>query len=557
MTHDDIPAPREQSAADVIAGTWAEELRASERQFRQEFGRVPVGMVLAGLADGPRCVCAAVNDTYCDLTGRSRAELSGTDFLSDFHPEDQPALELLIRDVVSGAIGQIEADARLVREDGGITWTRLTGSVITRPTGERYLAAFIANATTTEQSRAEIERLGRELQRSRRLASLGQLVGGISHDFSNTLTVIANYASLIRDEVVVAETTESAAKWAPVRWDTEQITEAADHAKRLIRHLMAFARQEDTEPVLLDIGQMIADATGFLGEILGEHVPVTTQQAEGLWLVQADPGPLKQAIVNIALNARDAMPGGGEITIRTMNIDAENLPADWASSADPVELLPGRYVAFSMTDTGTGMDPATAERAFDPFFTTKSGDQAAGLGLAAVRRITAQAGGNAWIRSEPGRGTSVIVALPAAGGPDWTAAGYQERATEPTGTVLVVDDEPAIRAVTHRVLTSAGYRVVTAANGHEALGLLKAPGTTVDLILTDVVMPGLTSAAFADQVHAIHPGLPMLFMSGYDQQGPTGEGWPGQEIQIIGKPFSRAALLARVTQVLAHADQSC
>ena len=202
-------------------------------------------------------------------------------------------------------------DARLVRKDGGIVWTHLTGSVIRPPASERYLATFVEDITDAEQARAEIQQLQRELQRSRRLASLGQLVGGISHDFSNTLTVIANYASLIREDVIVAETTESAAKWGPVRLDVEQIEQAADGAKRLIKHLLAFARREEAEPVLVDLGQLISDATGLLGEVLGEHVPVVTRQVEGLWPVQADPSLLKQAIVNIALNARDAMPEGG------------------------------------------------------------------------------------------------------------------------------------------------------------------------------------------------------------------------------------------------------
>ena len=228
--------------------------------------------------------------------------------------------------------------------------------------------------------------------------------------------MIANYASLVRDELVVAEATESAAKWGPVRWDVEQIEEAADRAKRLIKHLLAFARREEAEPVLVDLGQMISDATGLLSEVLGEHVPVVTRQAEGLWPVQADPGLLKQVIVNIALNARDAMPGGGQVAIDAANIDMENLPADWQDAADLAELLPGRYVAFRVTDTGTGMDAVTAERAFEPFFTTKSGDQAAGLGLPAVRRFATQAGGKAWLRSEPGQGTTVTVVLPAAAG---------------------------------------------------------------------------------------------------------------------------------------------
>jgi hypothetical protein len=284
--------------------------------------------------------------------------------------------------------------------------------------------------------------------------------------------------------------------------------------------------------------------------VLGEHVPVVTRQAEGLWPVQADPGLLKQAIINMALNARDAMPGGGQITIDAVNIDMENLPADWQDVDDLAELLPGRYAAFSITDAGTGMDAATAERAFEPFFTTKSGDRAAGLGLPTVHRFAAQAGGKAWLRSEPGQGTTVTVVLPAATGSEWPTAGQQGRAMAPTGTVLVIDDEAAIRGVAHRVLTSAGYQVVTAANGHEALGLLGDPEMAADLVLTDVVMPGMTGATFAVQAQALRPGLPVLFMSGYEQEDATAEGWPDPGAQVISKPFSRPALLARVSQLL-------
>jgi hypothetical protein len=550
VRHDDNTASDEWTAADVTAGGWGDALRTSEQQFWRDFGRAPVGLVAASLIADERCVYLTANETYCELTGYTRRELGGGDFLSCFHPEDQPALEILIQDVISGATDQIATDACLVRKDGSIVWTRLTGSVIRSPAGERYLATFVEDITAAEQARAKIQRLERELQRSRRLASLGQLVGGISHDFSDTLTVIANYASLIRDEVIVAEATESAARWAPVRWDVEQIEQAADGAKRLIKHLLAFARREEAEPVLIDLGQLISDATGLLGEVLGEHVPVVTRQAEGLWPVQADPGLLKQAIINMALNARDAMPGGGQITIDAVNIDMENLPADWQDVDDLAELLPGRYAAFSITDAGTGMDAATAERAFEPFFTTKSGDRAAGLGLPTVHRFAAQAGGKAWLRSEPGQGTTVTVVLPAATGSEWPTAGQQGRAMAPTGTVLVIDDEAAIRGVAHRVLTSAGYQVVTAANGHEALGLLGDPEMAADLVLTDVVMPGMTGATFAVQAQALRPGLPVLFMSGYEQEDATAEGWPDPGAQVISKPFSRPALLARVSQLL-------
>jgi PAS domain S-box-containing protein len=547
--HENRAAPADPGGTDETTGTWGDALRASEQRFGREFGRAPFGLVTASLGAGWRWAALAVNDTYCELTGYPRAELDGTDLLGSFHPEDQPALEILIAGAQTGATGQIGADVRLVRRDGELVWVHLTGSVISPAAGEPYLAIFVEDITAAEQTRAELKRLQRELQRSRRLASLGQLVGGISHDFSNSLTVIANYASLVRDEVTIAETTESAAKWRHVRLDVEQIEEAAERSKRLIKHLQAFTRREETEPILLDLGLLISDATALLTEVLGEHVPVVTRQADGLWPVQADPGLLKQAIVNIALNARDAMPGGGQVTIDATNIDMDDLPAGTPDITDLAELLPGRYVAFRITDTGTGMSAATAERAFEPFFTTKGGDRAAGLGLPAVHRFAAQVGGKAWLRSELGRGTTITVVLPAAAGSGSPGAARAERPAE-LSQVLVIDDEAAIRDVAHRVLTSAGYRVVTAANGSEALGLLRDGKVVADLVLTDVVMPGMTGLAFAAQAQAMFPGLPVLFMSGYEQQESTAGEWPGPGAQVIGKPFSRAALLARVTQLL-------
>jgi PAS domain S-box-containing protein len=540
-----------------ITGDCGEGLRSSEQHFQREFGRAPFGLAVTSLAGDRQNVYLAVNDAYCELAGYSRGELTGGDFLSDFHPDDQPALEALIQDVIAGATDQLRADARLVHKNGEIVWARLAGSAIRPPAGERYLATFIEDATAAERAQAEILRLQRELARSRRLASLGQLVGGISHDFSNTLTVIANYASLVRDEVIVAEATQSATRWGPVRWDVEQIADAADGAKRLIKHLLAFARREEAEPVPVDLGQMIGDVTGLLGELLSEHVPVVTRWSAGLWPVQADPGLLEQAIVNIAVNARDAMPGGGQVTIEIANVDTADPAPGRPDAADLAELLPGRYVELRITDTGAGMDAATAERAFEPFFTTKGEDRAAGLGLPAVRGFAAQAGGKVWLRSEPGKGTTVTMMLPAAAGSGaGPAADRQGPVIEHTGTVLVVDDDAAIRNVTHRVLTSAGYRVVTAENGQQALSVLSDPLTHADLVLTDVVMPGMTGEAFAAQIRAMRPGIPVLFMSGYERQGIGAEGWPDPETHVISKPFSRGALLARVTQALAAGNRA-
>jgi PAS domain S-box-containing protein len=562
------------AAAEIAAGNCDEALRAAEQRFRQAFGPMPFGTLAISLAADRPNVYLAVSDAFCELTGYSRAELGRGSFLGDFHPEEQPALEALIQDVIAGRRDEIRADTRLVRKDGETRCVHLTGSAIQPPAGERYLAAFVEDATAAVEARAEIRRLEQELLRSRRLESVGQLVDGITHDFNNLLTVIANYASLVRDEVSVAEATESATRWEPVRWDVEQIEDAADRAKRLIKHLQAFARREEAQPVLVDFGQLVNDATRLVREMLGENIPLVTRQGAGLWPVQADPGLLEQLIMNIAVNARDAMPAGGRVTIDTANIDTVNLAggrvtidtadidtvnlaADRQDAADLAELLPGRYVELRIADTGVGMDAVTAERAFEPFFTTKSGDQAAGLGLSAVSRFAARVGGKAWLRSEPGRGTTVTLMLPAApgsgsgSGATGLAGSFQEAAQANAGTVLVVDDEAAIRDVVHRVLTCAGYRVMTAANGQEALDLLESPGTTADVLLTDVVMPGMTGEAFAAQVRAMRPGIRVLFMSGYEQPGADADGWPDPGTQVIAKPFSRAALMARVTQVLA------
>ena len=563
-------------------------LRASEQLFASEFGPAPFGLVVTSLVASPPGAYLAVNDTYCLLTGYSRAELTGVGFLGDFHPEEQPALEAMIREAVSGRTGQLRADTRLVRKDGEILAVRLTGSAIQPTAGEPYLAIFVEDRTDAEAARAEVSRLERELVHAHRLESLGQLVGGIAHDFNNLLAVIDNYASLVRDEVSAAEAEQSATRWEPVRWDVEQIEQATGRATRLIKHLLAFARREEASAVLIDLDQLVGDVLRLLGRLLGEQVGLVYRPCPGVWPVQADPGQLEQAIVDIAVNARDAMPSGGQVTIDMANLataasaastgtaaaataaDALVIPASTelvaglpADRGDGLaDLPPGRYVRLSISDTGTGMDAVTAAQAFAPFFTTKGGDHAAGLGLAAVRRFAARAGGRAWLRSEPGSGTTVTVLLPAAAGSGSGAAGTAAGAAtgaaaglppteaESAGSVLVVDDEPAIRDVAHRVLSRAGYRVVTAADQPAALGLLRDPGVPVDLLLADIVMPGMTGGAFATQARSARPGMPILFMSGYEQPGDLADRSLGPAAQVLGKPFSRAALLSRVGELL-------
>jgi two-component system, cell cycle sensor histidine kinase and response regulator CckA len=550
-----IPQQQAEATAMDHEQTWP----ARERWFQHGFEHMPCGMVVMSLAPGRPNLYLAANDSFCQVAGYSWAELAGREFISDFHPDDQAGLDTAFQQVISGDCSSIQATSRIVRKDGETVCIRLTIATIQPAAGERYLTAFVEDITAAEQGAAEISQLRTELARSRRMKSLGHLLDGVAADFNNLLMVIGSYASLVHEEVSLAETAGSATRWRPVRSDIEQIQDAAERAKMLIKHLLAFARRESALAEDVDLGQVVSDASLLLAELLGEQIPIVIQATRGAWPVHAAPAILELMIADIAANARDAMPSGGQVTIGIQNVDTAgsdgiaHLKISQRDANELAVLLPGRYVLLRITDTGIGMDPAIAERAFEPFFTTKDHNESAGLGLAGVHGVAAQAGGRAWLESEPGRGTTVTVALPAAPGSgyDTASAGTTQASSTPgAGSVLVIDDNPQIREVVHRVLTSAGYGVTTAAGGQDALDLLDNPDITADLVLTDVVMPGITGNAFAAQLKARRPGLKILFMSGYERPHNASETWPGEGVQVIGKPFSRAALLATVSRLL-------
>ncbi len=545
--------PKQQAAADVA--DHGESWPAFEQWFQYGFDHMPCGMVVTSLTPGRPNLYLAANDSFCRLAGFAWAELAGREFLGDFHPEEQPVLDAAIQRVISGDGQGIRTSSRMIREDGQTVSVRLTCAAIQHPSGERYLSAFVEDLTAAEQAAAELSQLRHELARARRMESLGHLLDGISHDFNNLLTVIGSYTSLAHEEVSMAEATDSAIRWRPVRSDLEQVQDAAERARMLIKHMLAFARRESAKVEDVDLAHLVSDASLLLGELLGENIPFVVRPARGAWPVRASPAMLEQVITDIAANARDAMPAGGQLTIGIENVDTSgshvmtHLAISQRDANELAELLPGRYVVLRLADTGTGMDPAIAERAFEPFFSTKDGNTSAGLGLTAVRGFATQAGGRAWLESKPGHGTTVTVALPAAPGSGYDVTQTGTTQAQP-GSVLVIDDNPQIREVVHRVLTSAGYRVTTAASGQDALTLLDDPDVTADLALTDVVMPGLTGTAFAAQLQARRPDMKILFMSGYERPDDAGETWPGESLQVVGKPFSRASLLATVSRLL-------
>jgi signal transduction histidine kinase/CheY-like chemotaxis protein len=382
----------------------------------------------------------------------------------------------------------------------------------------------------------EKERLQMQLQQSQRLESLGQLAGGIAHDFNNLLAVVLGYATFI-------------ARRAPEGSDDErdvgEIRKAGERATRLTHQLLAFARRETVRPRVLDLTGVVLEMEQLLRRTLGEHVQLETALAADLWPIMADYGQLEQVLVNLAINARDAMPEGG-----TLTLDTENVDADDAYVAARAGLAPGRYVRLRVSDTGTGMAPEVTARAFEPFFTTKPKGEGTGLGLATIYGIVTGAGGHVQIYSEPGLGTTFTVLLPATDAPMPEPDQRREPRRGRGETILVVEDEAAMLEVARRLLEDGGYSVLTASGGEEALRIVAAHEGEIHLLLTDVVMPGMLGKEVAARVAQLRPGIPVLYMSGYAQAviGPMGDLSSGHA--IIDKPFTEAQLLDRVAEAL-------
>jgi PAS domain S-box-containing protein len=395
------------------------------------------------------------------------------------------------------------------------------------------------------KAQAERERLERQLQQSQRMESLGQLAGGIAHDFNNLLSVIGNYTAFVAEEVAAALPRGQHSE--AVRADIDQIRRAVDRAAELTHQLLAFGRREIVRPCVMDLNWVVRDVEQMLRRTLGEHVELVTSLATDLQSVLADPGQLEQVLVNLAVNARDAMPTGGTLTIATANVDLD--PAE--ASTRP-GLKPGHHVRLHVNDTGTGMPEEVTRRAFEPFFTTKGKGSGTGLGLATVYGIITQAGGYVAITSAPGAGTLFTILLPST---DETPAETERPLSTVTPaaggeTVLVVEDEPALRDVARRILTRHGYQVITASGGVEAIETLGRYHGPVHLLLTDVIMPQMLGRELVAKITAERPEIRVLYMSGYAHPVLSTQGNLDPDVTLLEKPFTEPVLMERVRQVL-------
>jgi PAS domain S-box-containing protein len=407
--------------------------------------------------------------------------------------------------------------------------------------------------TQREEDRAQVQRsrdlLEARLHQSHRLESLGQLAGGVAHDFNNLLAAILNYVAFVSDGIVAELETrpvDARARLAAVLSDVAQIGSAAERAAGLTHQLLSFARREVRNLEVLDINDIVGDVETLLRRTIGEHVTLVTRGAPDLKAVRADRGQIEQILLNLAVNARDAMPNGGTLSVATENFTVDE---EFAALHPVVEA--GGYVRLRVTDTGAGMDRETLDRAFEPFFSTKTKDKGTGLGLATVYGIVSQTAGLVELNSEVGAGTSVTILLPTVVAPVTEPGPPRHVTVHRAGeTILVVEDEEPVLDVASRILTQHGYHVLVARGGEEAFAVLDGHPGSIDLLITDVVMPGITGKEVAERVAEQRPAIRVLYMSGYPESVVASQGVVDQGIRLMSKPFKPSELLDHVRAVL-------
>jgi nitrogen-specific signal transduction histidine kinase/ActR/RegA family two-component response regulator len=391
------------------------------------------------------------------------------------------------------------------------------------------------------------ERLRAQLEQAQRLEGLGQLAGGVAHDFNNLLGVILSYAAFVSEEIDTAAAGNTDPQWKAASEDIGQIRRAAERAAGLTRQLLSFARREVVQPQVVDLNDLLGNMASILRRTLGADLDLVTNLAEDLSPVLVDSGQFDQVILNLAVNARDAMPEGGSLTITTASVRVDRAyAAEWSS------VLPGDYVLVTVADTGKGMPPDVIKHAFEPFYTTKSKGEGSGLGLAIVYGAVTQAAGHIRIQSEPGKGTTFTILLPVTTQSPTDAA--QTPPSDQTAfglTALIIEDEEALREVTRRLLARQGYTVITAANGAEAITAANSYQGSIDLLLTDVVMPQMLGKEAAEQIQAIRPNIRVLYMSGYAQPVLASQGRLDPDVTLLDKPFTERELLDKVAAALA------
>jgi two-component system cell cycle sensor histidine kinase/response regulator CckA len=504
------------------------DLVESERLYRSTFDAAPVGIVHVGL-DGR---WLRVNQRLCDLLGYSREELQGSAVRDLIQAEETAAEAESLRQMAVGTLNRHVVDEkRYRRRDGTFVWARVNMSVHRDAQGQsQHFISVIEDVTERRTLEAQI-------RQASKMDAIGHLASGVAHDFNNLLTVILGFAEFVASDAAMAKAHGK---------DLGEIIKAARRATGLTKQLLAFSRQQVLHAAPLDVNGLITEMSGMLGRLIGENIEVALVLSPKLSPALADRGQLEQVVMNLAVNARDAMAAGGTLTIETADVELEN------SSFHAEAVMHGRYVMLAITDTGTGMTQETQRHLFEPFFTTKETGKGTGLGLSTTYGIVKQSKGYIWVYSELGQGTTFKVYLPRSnrGVPAQVSPAVAAPVKRATETVLLVEDEAGVRGFSKRILDKAGYRVLEAANGDDAEKLFADHGDSIDLVVTDVVMPGCGGPELLSRLHVQAPGLRVLYMSGYTEQSTASKMGIDRGLPFVQKPFTAAEFARQVREAL-------
>jgi PAS domain S-box-containing protein len=526
-------------ARDITARKLAENaLRESEERLRELFDSAPVGYHELNLQG--RII--QVNQTELGMLGYMAKEMIGQPVWKFIVEEDQ-FREAMMAKLTKGVSSSKALEHNFKRKDGTSFPALVEDLILKDSVGSiKGIRSTLQDITERKKAEEEMVSLQEQFRQSQKMEAIGRLAGGIAHDFNNLLTIIKGYSQLS-----LMELTED----HPLKGSIQEISKAADRASGLTRQLLAFSRRQILEVKVLDFNALLHDLEKMLHRILGEDIELATFLSENLGRVKADPGQMEQVIMNLAVNARDAMSSGGKLTIETKNVE---LDQEYARSH--VGSKPGHYVMVSASDTGVGMPPEIRERIFEPFFTTKEKGKGTGLGLSTVYGIVKQSQGNIWVYSEPGYGTTFKIYLPQVDEPvEASKDKLSER--ELVGgneTILVVEDEEEVRKLTVRILKDKGYRVLTASDGNAALAVGKRYVSPIHLMLTDVVMPGLNGRELAKKMESFHPKMKVLYMSGYTENAIVHHGILEEKMDYLPKPFTVEGLTKKVREALDKSD---
>ena len=518
--------------ADLIAGALRrleteDTLRKAESRYRNLVESLPIVTYVDHLDTTSSSIYASPQ--IQPLSGYAADEwLEDPDlFVKLLHPDDRERVRVE-HEALRVPGDRLSTEYRLIARDGRVVWVNDQAVVVQDGAGTAaYLQGVLLDVT-------EQKRVDDRLAQTQRLEAVGRLAGGIAHDFNNLLTGIIGYADLVLQSLGPTD---------PIREEVSQIAAAGHRAARLTRQLLAFSRKQVLEPRVVGLNDVVSELEQLLGRVIGDDLRLVVDLDPELGAVRADPGQLEQVVMNLAVNARDAMPEGGTLVIETANVEL----GDECRHGHLVEAEPGRYVRLTVSDTGEGMDRETLEQIFDPFFTTKAPGEGTGLGLATVYGIVKQSGGFVWAYSELGRGTVLRIYLPRVDEPleplePVVLEGIPRGGDE---VVMIVEDEEFVRTLIARDLRRLGYSVVVASDGHQALALVNE-GQPVDLLLTDIAMPGLNGLELATRLREELPSLRVLYMTGYAAAVADGALAP----VLIEKPFGPDALARRIRALL-------